>query len=203
MRNSKINFVILFFIVINGCTCKKQVTRWDIDKDVLFKVKLQDTNRILKIGDTVKLSIEVPDTILTKQNDTISIESVQEANVFIKLGILDSTSRAKITFDGYSVISKIGNVENSSKISFDLLNRPTSLSIYYILNKRGIYQFSQSSDQGRFFFNEFIKARSSINFIVNRSNSDLSTPYFGDSLKQLYDTHNDLYGKQYYFFEVK
>ena len=90
MTFNKFNLLFLIVITLSSCTCKKQVTRWDIDKEVRFKAVLSDTNRVLKIGDTLFLSIEVPDTVITKQNDTVPIMSIQEANIFIGISKLDT-----------------------------------------------------------------------------------------------------------------
>jgi hypothetical protein len=145
-------FLILFgCLAIQSCDPPRDCTDPKCaDSPILVKLNanLSDTNKVLRIGDTLKMSLLIPKTLATNQG-TFDVASVQKAFFSLDYHRLDtiiSKSEGTITNEIFQI--KKGRFAPKTTV-LELDNFTKELELHFILSKKGKYYIQVSPQSGR------------------------------------------------------
>ena len=116
-----------------------------------FKGNLNDTNKVLHLGDTLKMRLKIPDTLSTNIGQ-YSVSSVQYGYVavdYYRIDTIIDKSTGKITTERFS-IKKGKLAAQSSAVEFDYISK--EIELHFIPTEKGKYyiQFSPQSSRLEF-----------------------------------------------------
>lgn len=121
-----------------------------IDSPIITKLKanLSDTSYLLRIGDTLKLFVEIPDT-LTSNYGNISVSTVQKATVSIRFYSVDSiVSKTIFAINSESYLLKIGKFASQSQI-VEFNNDMKKIEVNFPLKKKGKFYIQMGEQSQR------------------------------------------------------
>ena len=113
-----------------------------------FKGNINDTNRVLHIGDTLKMYLKVPDTLLTSIGQYY-LGSVQYADIAIDYNRIDTIIN-KSTWKSVSkkfLIKKGKFAFQSSAVEFDYPSK--EIELYFIAEEKGNFHIQFSPQPSR------------------------------------------------------
>ena len=115
---------------------------------VKLKANLSDTNKILHIGDTLKMNFRIPDTLATNEG-TFYVNSVQSATFSLKYYRVDTiVSDTNFTVNAENFLIKKGKFANLST-ALELDNSSKELELHFVMVKKGHFYIQVSPQSGR------------------------------------------------------
>ncbi len=141
---------------------------------------ISDTNEVIPIGSTIKLTIEVGDTIYSTAGK-IQVESMQYTNFIMRITKVDTVNK-RADFPNSSTIQITkGSISPSSSGNylFDVITKPYRCIINFKPQEVGIYEFEIATQPGDIRINNNYQARLYIGFNTVNSHLHLVSPYFG------------------------
>jgi hypothetical protein len=166
-----IGFILLFSCVKCGHT------DWQERKNIRVQLKgvVLNQNHTLQIGDTIKISITIPDSVKVtdlKQNISTfhSVDYIEGGDVcFLKIWKIDTLKKQinAIKNDEIEIISVFG-ISPSGCYSFNKNSKPFTCFINLKLKSQGIYEINSIPPDANIKINGKIKGTTAISLDINR-----------------------------------
>ena len=112
-----------------------------------LKANLSDTNSIFRVGDTLKMRLRVPDTLITNQS-TYYLESIRNTSIdldYYRVDTIITQTNARIIDDSFQ-IKKGKYAPQSTVVEFDYASK--EIELHFLLNKKGKF-YVQIGEQSR------------------------------------------------------
>ncbi len=132
--------LLLVGLLLNGCEPKRQ--NYDICLRLLASIN--DTAETIKLGDSLKISLTIPDTLVTDTGKLV-IKSLQVANFYFTLYKIDTISTQRptpndsIIYGNSKSISVTNGVCNSSQVNMATNTRPYTSTLNILPPSKGLF----------------------------------------------------------------
>ena len=212
MEKNFLLYLAMLFVVAScdpprDCTSPKCA---DSPIFVKLKASLSDTNKVLHVGDTLKMSLRIPDTLATNQG-TYYLSSVQKAYISLDYYQVDTIiSKSNFTINREKFLIKKGQFAPKSTV-VEVEYATKMLELHFVLSKKGHYSIQISPQSGRLEITEKDGTQylimSNVGFNVKDSHNDLYLSWIGDAAyraeaKEALEIRSNS-GFGWYFFNVE
>ena len=176
----KISIIIAVSLTLIASSC-------DPDNKDIFNaegVKINGTfNKVtesITLGDTLKLSLKIPDTVTSNGRTTI-VQSLQEAQFYLRISKLDTLNRRSSLVERSLYWASAGSLSSTSSFNyiFSKSAKPFNLLINFKPIEKGIYYFEVVSQPGELKINNSFEARLVVGFDVPDKHIYLAEPFAG------------------------
>jgi hypothetical protein len=186
---NNINIIILILTLLSSCDPNsKEVFN---TSQVKLNANINDTTEVILLGDTLVVSLQVPDTVVNT-GSSVRVESLQKGEFYLGVYKYDTINKnARILLPPYVFTSK-GSISNTNSASMILTNdsKPYEIKINFTPPSKGIYYLEVFSQAGNFDFNQNYKTRLFVNFSVTNRHNNLITPFLGQSWNDAVEQSN-------------
>jgi hypothetical protein len=176
MRN--LIFVLIISLLISCDPDNKDIFNTE---RVKLTATLSDTTEILLLGDTLKISLPLPDTITNSQ--TFIVQSLQRGQFYMSISKIDTINKKPILITPPNYWVTKGNISSTNFLSFEMskTNKPYGIEIHFKPPSKGLYYLEMTSQPGQLKINNSYEARLFINFNAQNKHFHLAEPFFGQS----------------------
>jgi hypothetical protein len=173
--------VFLLIILISFSSC-------DPDNKDIFNIEavkiaatLNNTSQTINLGDTLKITATLPDTIIN-QTGTFPVQSLQRAQFYMYINKIDTINVGRATLilpPNYWTTR--GRISPTNTYSFEFTQnaKPYGVVINFKPTEKGIYYLEVVSQAGQLEINNSYEARLFVNFNVLDKHLTLAAPYLG------------------------
>lgn len=203
MKNAKIYFTITIAILVFSCTPDNR-SRYNTEFVKVLASIEKSTENIL-LGDTIKIKLTIPDTIVTNGITKI-VQNLQRGQFGMEIFKYDTVNKRVIGIVPPLLWVSKGNNEGNLSFVCNTDSKPFVTQINIKPIEKGLYRINLISQLGQFRINNnSYEANLFVNFNVpNKHFNILSivSPYFGG--QPYYDAfiQKDIDGFGVYFFRV-
>ena len=171
-------FVILVSVLLISC---------DPDNKDIFNLEsvkisgsINNTNQVIALGDTLKINVQLPDTIINSSG-TFPVQSLQKAQFYMRILKVDTINNRVIRIDPPQFWTTQGSISptNSYDFEFNKNAKPYGVTIHLKPQEKGIYYLEVVSQAGQLKINNKYEARLYVNFNVPDKHLNLCLPFFG------------------------
>ena len=173
--------LIFFIILLSSCDPdNKDIFNFEIVK---LGAVINNTTENLSLGDTLKISLQLPDTLFNSA-DAYFVHSVQQAQFYLKFRIVDTiNNRAKlVNFSSYWTTYGSISPTNIFDFQFEKNTKPYGVVIYFKPPQKGIYYLEVVSQAGQLKINNTYESRLYVNFNVPDKHLNLASQFLGGQL---------------------
>ncbi len=201
MRIFILSLIILFFCSFSGCGGDEEHDRYNTDH-VKLNATINNTNETISLGDTLKISLALPDTVISTEG-TFPVQSLQSSQFAMHFIQVDTLNKKGIFVKQPAYWSSPAT-SNSFNFSFST-TKPYRIDIYFKPQQKGLYYLSVVSQPGHLIINNANRKLLFVNFDVPDKHYNilsLIAPYFGG--QPYYDAgfQRNAEGFGMYFFRV-
>jgi hypothetical protein len=140
---------------------------------------ISDTNEVIHLGDSLKFSIQVPDTISTTSGK-LAVQSLGYSIFIMRILKVDTTNYTAILPNASSIIIKNGSFASSlGNYVLNYSQKPYGFDLSFKSQEKGIYYFNVVTQPGDIRINNNYQARLFIGFNTVNNHLHLVSPYFG------------------------
>lgn len=197
-------YKLIFFLTIILISCdpdKKDIFNTEIVK---VNATIERNTETINLGDTIVISLKIPDTLTTSSNIKI-VESLQRGQFGMTINKMDTLTRIGKALKPPFIWLQKGSMEGNLSFVCNNDQKPYSTIVYCKPQEKGLYYIEIINQAGQFKINNNYDARLVVNFNVpNKHINILSiiSPFFGGQL--FYDgiLQKDADGFGVYFFRV-
>lgn len=148
---------------------------------VKLSATLSNSNTVISMGDTIKINLSLPDTIVSNTNSK-HVQTLQKAQFYMRIFRIDTTTTGRavlITQPAYWVTK--GSISPTNLFDFEFSNgaKPYGVNINFKPPEKGIYYLEVVSQAGQLKINNSYEARLIVDFNVPDKHISLATPYLG------------------------
>ena len=163
------------------------LTSCDPDNKDIFnpeRVKISGTfnnvSESIALGDTIKLNIELPDTVVSNGRGYF-VQSLQKSEFSMDISKLDTINKRSILISPPAYFTTNGSISPTSSLHFSLSKaaKPFRLTINFKPTEKGIYYFGVTSQAGQLKINNSFEARLVVGFDVPDKHIYLAEPFAG------------------------
>ena len=173
-------FILATIILCNACNPKAALL-YNLDV-VKVNATFNNTNAIINLGDTIKLSVQIPD-VLTSSSGNITVQSIQRAQFNLKFNKVDTLTNLSILLYPPLFWTTKGNMNspNGGDFEFSKGTKPHSVDICFKPQTKGIYFVEVLSQAGIIMVNNGYDGSIVVGFNVPNKHIELASPYFGNA----------------------
>lgn len=173
-------FVILVSVLLISC---------DPDNKDIFNLEsvkisgsINNINEIMVLGDTLKIDLQLPDTIINSSG-VVSVQSLQKAQFYMRILKVDTINNRVISISPPLYWTTKGNISPTNSYDFEFSNnaKPYGVNINFKPSEKGIYYLEVVSQAGQLKINNSYEARLIVTFSVPDKHINLATPYLGSA----------------------
>lgn len=183
----KYSYIILAIVLISSCEPSRH-QKYPSDT-IHVKANLNNTNELLKLGDTLTLYLKLPSSALSSLGP-VTIERITEKSFFIcDLSEVDTVNKTSkfifhkdLTAAIYSFVTK-GNVNERYNCEIGTTS-PYEFEISFVLKKKGVFYIQMVPQAGVLTYNNGRKAGIYVNFDIVDKHHSLLGKYFGPPFVQ-------------------
>ena len=147
---------------------------------VKLRATLNNTNQIISLGDTLKITLLLPDTLVSNTS-TKFVQSLQKAQFYLKFRKVDTINNTATLLQQplFWVTKGSISLTNSFDFEFNKDVKPYGVNINFKPSEKGIYYLEVVSQAGQLKFNNSYEARLVVNFNVPDKHIQLAAPFLG------------------------
>jgi hypothetical protein len=138
-------------LILQSCEPPRDCTNPNcVTSSILVKLKanLSNENKVLHVGDTLKMSLHIPDTLATNEG-TYYVRSVQKATFALHYYHVDTiVSDTNFTINNEDFLIKKGKMAYQST-ALELDNSLKELELDFVMSKKGHFYIQISPQSGR------------------------------------------------------
>jgi len=172
-------------------------------EQVKLKANINNPNEIITINDTLKITLQLPDTI-TSNTGIYPVRSLQECSFPMHISLIDTINRRSVLQRPPTYWVTQGSITNNSFFSMNTQNKPYGVTINFKPTQKGIY-YLEVTQPWNLKINNGYDARLYVNFdVVDKHYNLLNViaPYFGGQSFYQALVDKDAQGFGVYFFKV-
>lgn len=195
---------LLMFIIISACNHKYKE---DLIADyVNLKATLSNTKETIQLGDTITITLRLPDTLHSNNRDII-VNSLQYGFFGITALRIDTIrKRGDFLKPNIDFWASAGSISSSITVTLKKTNKPYEVVLHYKFKEKGLYLFEIVPQPGKLNLNNNTTCYTVINFDVPDKHFNILSiiaPHF--SGQAYYDAfvEQDSNGFGVYFFRVE
>lgn len=199
MKNIINLFSLLILLIFFSC----DPPRVSLTDSVKLKATISNTNESILLGDTLKIRLVLPDTIITENNEKIIVTSLQKAEFSASISKLDTITRSPIYLAPPDYFTTEGSISSSNNRYFILSNtaKPFAVTFKVVPKQKGIYRIEVSSQTAEMKINGNNQPIGLITgFDVINSHYMLLNPYYPEIVSDSNNIKQRGFG--YYWFRV-
>ena len=184
-----LKYLIMKKIIIIGTIITILFSSCDPDGKDIFNFEavklaatLNNTNQVISLGDTLKISVQLPDTILNATG-TFPVQSVQKAQFYLKFRLVDTINNTAPLIFPPAYWTSYGTISPSNHFSFEFYktSKPFGVTINFKPQQKGIYYLEVVSQAGQLQINSIYESRLYVNFNVPDNHFNLCLPFLGQT----------------------
>ena len=143
---------------------------------------LNNSNQVISLGDTLKINVHLPDTIINATG-TFPVQSVQKAQFYMHINKVDTINNKAIVLLPPNYWTSYGTISPSNHFSFEFFktSKPFGVTINFKPQQKGIYCLQVASQAGQLQINSIYESRLYVNFNVPDKHISIAAPYFGQA----------------------
>jgi hypothetical protein len=199
----KIITIISICFLVFFIACNPQAGKAAIDEVVKLKASLNNTNENINLGDTLKVTLKLPDTLLSNLRN-IPIQSLQRGTFAMRIFKVDTVNKKGINILSPNVWVSAGSTEG--QLGYVLKNnaKPYEVIINVSPKEKGMYYLEIIPQPGTLKIND-IETNLLVGFNVPDYHYNILgiiAPYFGGQIyyDAIIQSNNEGFGV--YFFRV-
>jgi hypothetical protein len=196
-----IYFALSTLLIATGCDPDAK----DIFNDQYVKIKaeISNTNVAINLGDTLKISLKLPDTV-TNGSTNFVVNSLQKGDFAMAINKIDTVNNKPILVLANSNAYWVTKGKFIPLYGYYLStsNKPYELVINFKPQEKGIYYLDVVTQAGDLEINNNYSARLFVGFNVTNPHLELGVPFFGQEFVSGYN-ENIARGFGVYAFRVK
>ncbi len=151
-------------------------------ENVKLKASLNNLNTAISLGDTLKINILIPDTLLSNTAN-IYVQSLQKGQFYLKFRKVDTLNNTASLLQQPLYWTTKGIISTTNPFDFEFNNdaKPYGVNINFKPIEKGIYYLEVVSQAGQLKINNSYEARLIVDFNVPDKHISLATPYLGSA----------------------
>jgi hypothetical protein len=191
---------------LQSSTCKKDKYR-DADS-VKLKATLSDTSEAINLGDTMKVTLIIPDVIVTETGQNTFVNSLETGEFVIVCVRFDTINRTVVGLNNTSSFFVSEGTSIEGTVSVRNTSRPYRAVINFIPPQKGYYKLNINPQPGKLQVNNNSFYGLNVNFnVANKHWNTIAyyyNVYFNTDTNQLLNEYRQLdnEGYGYYGFRV-
>ena len=169
--------LMVFIVLISSCDPdKKDIFNFE---SVKLGAEINNSNENLSLGDTLKVSLQLPDTIFNTE-DAYFVHSVQQAQFYMYINKIDTINNRGPSVNSSSYWTTYGSISptNIFNFQFEKSAKPYGVIINFKPQERGIYFLQVVPQAGQLKINNSYESRLIVNFNVADKHVGLASPFF-------------------------
>lgn len=198
------NLLLIFTLSLFIASCDPHDKPIFNTEHVKLKATINNISETVLLGDTLKISLRLPDTIVSNTR-TIVVQSLQRAFYAMRIFKVDTVNKKGISQLPPLYWASQGSTSNNLTLNLNTDRKPYGLVVNFKPKEKGIYYFEVVPQPGDLAMNKDYLARLYVGFDVADKHYNLLSliaPYF--SGQPFYDAvvQSDAEGFGVYFFRV-
>ena len=184
-----LKYLIMKKIIIIGTIITILFSSCDPDNKDIFNFEsvkigatLNNSNQTISLGDTLKISVQLPDTIINATG-IFPVQSVQDAQFYLKFRMVDTIHNTATLINQPNYWTSYGTISPVNTFSFEFFktSKPFGVIINFKPQQKGIYYLEVVSQAGQLKINNAYEARLIVNFNVPDKHIQLASPFLGSA----------------------
>ena len=141
---------------------------------------LNTNNQSINLGDTLKINVRLPDTIINATG-TFPVQSLQKAQFYMYINKIDTINNKAILVNTNHYWTSYGTISPTNGFDFEFVkaSKPFGVVINFKPSQKGIYYLEVVSQAGQLKINNAYESRLYVNFNVPDKHIYLASPYLG------------------------
>jgi hypothetical protein len=128
-------------------TCKKNKY---IDADsVKLKATISDTSETIHLGDTMKITLTIPDVLVTELGQNTFVQSLNEGSYIVACSMLDTVNRRAVYVSDPSKFFVTEGMNIGGNLFVSKINRPFRSILNIIPPQKGYYRLEITPQPGK------------------------------------------------------
>jgi hypothetical protein len=185
--------LLLALPFLQAFQCKKNELNNPNTPTVLLAATVNDTSEVIKLGDTLKFTLTVPDTVLalSKLNATetkVSVASLQECSWIVRLLSIDTVNKiGNFILNDSSIYATPRPMNNYGRI-YTSTNKPYTATLVLVPKHKGIYDLDFGMQETLLKINNGFVAGLRVNIKANNVHGYLLEPFFPGMAQAIEET---------------
>ena len=172
-------FIGLCFSISTSCNPTAGLE--PITENVKLNIVLSNNAEAISLGDTLKLRLTLPDTIVSNVR-TQQLQSLQRAFFAMRTFRVDTINRRAVNVPLSEVWTSIGNIENDLSYVMKNSSKPFEVIINFKPSQKGLYYFEIIPQPGTLRINGNGERNLIVNFAAADKHLTLVSGYFGGQI---------------------
>jgi hypothetical protein len=191
---------------LQSSTCKKNTYKYA--DAVKLKATLSDTSETIHLGDTLKVTLTIPDVLVTETGQNTFVSSLQKGEFVISCDRIDTILRRAVSLNNTSGFFVSEGTNIGGTVSIRTTSRPYRAIVNFIPPQKGVYFIEILPQPGKLNVNNDIYLGLNVNFnVTNKHWNTLAyyySVYFNADMNALLASlsQRDTEGYGYYGFKV-
>ncbi len=180
MKGLILNFAVVIGLLSSCTSDNKDIFNFEIVK---LSAILNNNNENLSLGDTLKISLQLPDTLFNAA-DAFFVHSVQQAQFYMYINKIDTINNRTSLVNSSSYWTTYGSISptNIFDFQFEKDTKPYGVVIYFKPPQKGIYYLEVVSQAGQLRINNTYESRLYVNFKVPNKHLNLASQFLGGQI---------------------
>ncbi len=187
-------------------TCKKDKYR-DADS-VKLKATLSDTSEMIQLGDTLKITLTIPEVLVTELGQNTFVQSVNEGLYIIGCSMIDTVNRRAVYVNNPSNFFVTEGVNIGGNLYVSTTNKPYKSVLNIVPPQKGYYKLEITPQPGKLYVNTGSFYGLKVNFNVTNKHWNTiayyANTYFNTNVNELLNAYRQFDSEGYgvYGFRV-
>jgi len=197
-------FVLVIILIPLFVSCNPSAGLEPTSEVVKLKATLNDVNESILLGDTIKISLNLTDTI-TSNSGKHTVQSLQHAFYGMRIFKVDTANQRGIFIQPPLIWPVQGNITTAGSFAMNTNAKPYGSVIYFKPTEKGIYCFEVIPQPGDLKMNNGYWSKLLVDFDVPDKHYNILSmiaPYFGGQSYYNAYVQMDSEGFGVYFFKV-
>ena len=167
-------------ILLMASSCDPDAKDIYNDQYVKVKAEISNPNTILNLGDTLKISLKLPDTVSNGTTNYV-VNSLQKGDFSLQINKIDTVTNNPILVPTNSYWVTKGNLISLFGYYLSTTNKPYELLINFKPQEKGIYYLEVVTQAGDLKINNNYSARFFVDFNIINRHLELVYPFYGQT----------------------
>ncbi len=149
-------------------------------ENLKLRATLNNTNENINLGDTLKISVQIPDTIFNTSG-IFPIQSLQKAQFYMYINKIDTINSSASLMYPPNYWTTYGSISPTNTFSFEFekTTKPYKVIINFKPQQKGIYYLEVVSQAGQLRINNSFESLLYVNFNVPDKHLNIASQYLG------------------------
>jgi hypothetical protein len=187
---------------LQSSTCKKNTYKYA--DAVKLKATLSDTSETINLGDTMKVTLTIPDILVTETGQNTFVSSLQKGEFVIACNRIDTINRWAVSLNNTNGFFVSEGTNVGGTVSIRNISRPYRVVVNFIPPQRGYYYIEILPQPGKLNVNNDLNYGLKVDFnVINKHWNTLAyyyNVYFNTNISEFLSQNQYLENEGYGFY---